>query len=57
MKIDEIEKSRKFASTVIAAKAGIQVFQILMDVGSKPALDLIRGSGMTKSGLLRFHQI
>jgi len=43
MIFDKIAKNQKFASIVIAAKAGIQVFQLLMDAGSKPAPDLIRG--------------
>jgi hypothetical protein len=43
LKFDEIAKSQKSASIVIPAKAGIQVFQFLMDAGSKPAPDLIRG--------------
>jgi hypothetical protein len=45
LSFDEIAKSQKSASVVIPAKAGIQVFQFLMD------------SGMTKSGLFTIPSI
>jgi hypothetical protein len=54
---DEIAKSQKSASVVIPAKAGIQVFQLLIDAGSKSAPGLDPGSGMTKSGLFTIPSI